>query len=715
MTDPADRREVTAGRAWPLGVTADESGVNVAVWAPEATEVKLCLFTAGWPDESDNGTGGLESVTADAEEQIPLPYRDGEIWHAHVAGVPVGMRYGLRVDGPDRPGEGMRFNAHKLLIDPYARMLDRPVRWDPLMSGVEPGPDGDPVMDVRDSAPVVPKGVVVGAAAAPDPAANRPHHALADLVIYETHLKGISATHPDVPEEIRGTYSGMAHPAIIGHLTSLGVNAVELLPVQAFLDDRHLVERGLTNYWGYQPIAWFAPEPRYACRLRDAESELRSLIHTLHEAGIEVIVDVVCNHNGEGDEHGPTLSLRGLHNTGYFRLLDDGHHHVNVTGTGNTLRVEHPMVLRLVLDSLRHWVQHYGVDGFRFDLATTVGRTAHGFDPTGAFFQAVRQDPVLAGVKLIAEPWDLGLGGYQLGHFPHPWSEWNDRFRDAVRRAWRGDPLGQVGLPSALLGSASLFDRSHRDATASINFVSAHDGFTLADVVSYARKHNEANLEDNGDGHDDNHSDNFGVEGPSDDEQVRSGRARRVRGMLTTLFVSQGVPMLLAGDEIGNSQNGSNNAYAQDNDIGWIDWSSRDAELLDFVRRLIDVRGRLPVLRQRTFRHGHERGDGRRDVVWRRADGEVPTPEDWHDPDLRLIAAELRGAAGDPDGEAISDVVFVVLNAGDDADVPLPDLGAGRWRIEIDSARPNDRGLASDSYPVLAQSAVVMSTAAGPS
>ncbi|MBK0418474.1 glycogen debranching protein GlgX [Leucobacter sp. CSA1] len=687
-------RDTAAGRPWPLGVTADERGINVAVWAPEASRVMLCLFDADG-----------------AEERIVLPHRDGDVRHAHISGVAPGTRYGLRAEGPNRPADGLRFNPAKLLVDPYARALDGPLRWDPLMSGYASGPD-DLVVDHRDSAPVVPKGIVAGAASGPDPAANRPGHALADLVVYEAHVKGISAAHPDVPEEIRGTYAGMADPAIVGHLSALGVNAVELLPVQAFLDDEYVVGKGLTNYWGYQPISWFAAEPRYAGPGRDADAELRRLVHTLHEAGIEVIVDVVYNHTGEGDERGPTLSLRGLHNTGYYRLLDEGRHYVDDTGTGNTLAVERPMVLRLVLDSLRHWVQHFGVDGFRFDLATAVGRTERGFEAAGAFFQAVRQDPVLAGVKLIAEPWDLGPGGYQLGHFPHPWSEWNDWFRDGVRRVWRGDPLGQVGLASALLGSAGRFDHSGRGTTASVNFVTAHDGFTLADVVSYAEKHNEANLEGNRDGHDDNHSDNFGVEGPSDDEQIVSARARRVRGMLATLLVSQGVPMLLAGDEIGNSQGGNNNVYAQDNETGWIDWSSPDAELLGFVRRLIDVRRRFPVLRQRAFLHGGVREDGHRDVVWRRADGEEPTPDDWHDPEFRTIAAELRGAAGDPIGEMQDDVVLVVLNVGGDVEIRLPEPGDGRsWRVEADSARPDAEGPASDAYPALAQSVVVMSAA----
>ncbi|MGK0741464.1 glycogen debranching protein GlgX [Leucobacter sp. Z1108] len=700
-------RAVTAGRPWPLGVTPDSGGVNVAVWAPEATLLEFCLFDAN-----------------DVEERIALPARDGGIWHAHITGVGIGARYGLRADGPYLPAEGLRFNPNKHLIDPYARALDGTLHWDPLLSGYDAADGSDLTFDARDSAPVVPKCVVTdahpGRSTAPDPASNRPHHALPDLVMYEAHVKGISAAHPGVPEHLRGTYAGMAHPAIIDHLVALGVNAVELMPVQAFFDDQFVVERGLKNYWGYQPIAWFAPEPRYAHR--DAEAELRHLIYTLHEAGIEVIIDVVFNHTGEGDELGPTLSYRGLHNRGYYRLLDQGRHYVNDTGTGNTLAVDQPMVLRLVLDGLRHWAQHYGVDGFRFDLAATLGRTAHGFDSAGAFFQSVQQDPVLSTVRLIAEPWDLGPGGFQLGHFPLPWAEWNSHFRDGVRRAWKGDPLGQVNLGSILLGSAVLFDHSGRDTTASVNFITAHDGFTLADLVSYSEKRNEANLEENRDGHDANHSDNLGFEGPSDDHTVVSARARRVRGMLATLLLSQGVPMLLAGDEIGNSQGGNNNAYPQDNELGWVDWTSPDTELLDLVRSLTEVRRRLPVLRQRRFLHGALRQDGHQDVVWRLANGSEPGPEDWNDPQCRLMAAELRGAAGDVHGEALTDAVFMIVNVGGASEVRLPPADAGlSWHLEIDSARPwatsTETGAAtntaSGSYPTLAQSVVLFSTVPG--
>ncbi|GAB3191097.1 glycogen debranching protein GlgX [Nesterenkonia suensis] len=670
MTD-----RISPGRPWPLGVTLSSDGANVAVWAPEATHVWLCLFDG------------------EQEERILLPYDDGGVRHAHICGVTEGTRYGLRAEGPHVPAQGLSFDGRKLLIDPYARALDAPVRWHPHMSsGAE-----------EDSASVMPKGIVladvggadVGGADAdgPDPAANRPRHDVADLVIYEAHLKGLTATHPEVPEELRGTYPGFAHPAIIDHLTSLGVTAVELLPVQAFLDDEYLVERGLTNYWGYQPIAWHAPEPRYA--LRDADAEMRSLVHTLHEAGIAVFLDVVYNHTGEGGDGGPTLSLRGLGTSAYYRLHEGAH--INDTGTGNTVATEHPMVLRLVLDSMRHWVTRYGIDGFRFDLATAVARTPHGFDPAGTFFQAVRQDPVLAEVMVIAEPWDLGPAGYQRGGYPHPWSEWNDGFRDDVRRAWRGDQDAVRALGARLLGSADTFDHSRRTPTASINFLTAHDGFTLADVVSYTERHNEANLEDGRDGHSENHSDNFGVEGPTDDPVVRAARSRRMRAMLATLLVSQGVPMLLAGDEIGNSQGGNNNAYAQDNEIGWVDWTSPETGLLDVVRRLVEVRRRLPVLRQRTFLHGGQRSSGDPDVVWLRADGQPATEEDWQDPQLRTLVAVLAGAADDPIGETLVGSVAVILNLGEQVEVQLP--GDRPWHLEFDSGGETEQAAASEEEP----------------
>lgn len=690
--DSADRADrVTPGLPWPLGVTLDEYGANVAVWAPEASAVMFCLFDS-----------------EDAEQRIELPYREGGVWFAHIAGITAGCRYGLRADGPHEPDHGHRFNPNKLLLDPYVRAVEAPLRWDPLMSSYARTPGDDHSLDDRDSAPVVPKGIITGAAAGPDPTSNRPGHKLEDLVIYEAHLKGLTAAHPEVPEELRGTYSGAAHPAIIEHLQKLGVTAVEFLPLQTFLDDEFLVNQDKRNYWGYQPIVWCAPEPRYA--IADAEAEIRELVHTLHEAGIEVILDVVYNHTGEGNEYGPTLSLQGLHNTGYYRLLDGGRHYVDDSGTGNTLAVDQPMTLRLVLDSLRHWVTNFGIDGFRFDLATALGRTHQGFDPTAAFFQAVQQDPVLSQVKLIAEPWDIGPGGYQLGHFPHPWSEWNDRFRDGVRKAWRGDPEGKTDLGSRLLGSAGNFDHSARVATASVNFLTAHDGFTLADVVSYSQKHNEANGEGGQDGHNDNNTDNLGAEGPTDDVEILTARTRRVRGMLATLFVSQGVPMMLAGDELGNSQQGNNNAYSQDGPIGWVDWENQDTELTELVSRLTAMRSRLPVLRQRAFLHGEQRRDGHQDVSWYRKNGQPLTYEDWHDPEYGTIAVQLRGAAGDPTGEQVEDAAFVVVNLGEQTEVVLPDLEPGlKWSLEIDTADLDAHGAVGTECSVSAQSVLVFS------
>ncbi|MGP9725179.1 glycogen debranching protein GlgX [Corynebacterium sp. AOP40-9SA-29] len=705
------------GLSRPLGVTPDGDGVNVAVWAPDAQLVEFCVFE-------------------DAHEtRYPLRHRDGGVLHAHVPGIQPGARYGLRAHGPWDLSAGHRFNPAKLLLDPYARALEGPVRWAPEMSGTVFGEDGSQRPDERDSAAVVPKCIVTATAtgpetgpeAGPDPAANRPVVSPSDLVIYETNLRGLTAAHPEVPQELRGTYAGMASPAVVDHLTRLGVTAVELLPLQGFFDDRHLVEKGLSNYWGYQPLTWFAPEPRYAVDQSGtgARAELRHLVHTLHEAGIAVIVDVVYNHSGEGDEHGPTLGLRGLHNAGYYRLQDapgspddpgdsSDRAYVNDTGTGNTLAVERPMVLALVMDSLRYWATEFGVDGFRFDLAASVGRTPGGFSPEAAFFQAVNQDPVLSRLTVIAEPWDLGPGGYLLGGFPHPWSEWNDRFRDTVRHSWRASSLDNAETGSRLLGSAGQFEHGHRAATSSVNFITAHDGFTLADVVSYDAKHNEANGEDGRDGHDDNISDNLGVEGPTSDPAILEARYRRARGMLAMLFVSQGTPMMLAGDEIGNSQGGNNNAYAQDNPTGWVDWSDPDTGLLDLTRRLISLRRRLPVLRQTAFRHGRQRRDGARDVVWHRADGSEPDAGDWHDPEFRTVCAELRGTAGDPVGESLTGVVFIVLNPGEATGIVLPD---GIWRLEVDTSLPDGGGSGtsarsatwSGEYDVAAQSVVVFS------
>lgn len=739
--------EVSPGFPGPLGVTAvtaepprDEhpadarTSVNVAVWAPAATAVDFCIF------ECAEGPDGPDITGPYAETRVRLPYRAGGIHYARITGPGPGTRYGLRVHGEWNPDKGLYLNPDKLIIDPYARIIEAPVHWHPLMSGFYDDGNGP---DRRDSAPVVPKCVVAdppggadspgaaGTGAAGTGAASppRPRHDDTELVIYETHLKGISASHPGVPADIRGTYAGMGHPVIIDHLVALGVTAVELLPLQTFIDDRFLVNREQTNYWGYQPVGWFAAEPRYATdgTGATADRELRELVDTLHAAGIEVIVDVVYNHSGESDELGPTLALRGLDNNGYY-LMADGEF-VDVTGTGNSLATGHPQALRLVTDSLRHWVTHFGVDGFRFDLGATVGRVvtatsgpAGEFSPTAPFFQTLAQDPVLSRVRLIAEPWDLGPDGYRLGDFPWPWAEWNDRFRDGVRRLWRGESPATTDFGSLMLGSASRFDgadagdgtdlaadrpdslATDRPPTASVNFLTAHDGFTLADVVSYVDRHNEANGENNADGHGENFSDNLGVEGPTDDPVVVEARARRVRGMLATLLLAQGTPMLLAGDEMGNSQGGNNNAYVQDNPTGWVDWAGtdtggKDADLLAFTRELIALRRRLPVLRQSAFRHGQVRADGRRDVEWFRADGEPMTDDDWHASDGRPVGVVLRGPAGDVDGEALSGAVAVVVTTGGDAEVTLPSPGGGDdgggdgdsgdvWTLELDTARP---------------------------
>ncbi len=483
---------------------------------------------------------------------------------------------------------------------------------------------------------------------------------------------------------LRGSYLGLASDPVLEHLNRLGVTAVELLPVQAFVDDRFLIQKGLRNYWGYQTIGFFAPEPRYMAR--GEIWEFQTMVRRFHAAGIEVILDVVYNHTGEGDELGPTLAFRGFDNRSYYRLREGGRYYINDTGTGNTLNLTQPMVLRMVMDSLRYWVEEMHVDGFRFDLASVLGREAHGFDPNGGFFDAIRQDPVLSRVKLIAEPWDIGPGGYQLGAYPHPFLEWNDRFRDGVRRFWRGDAGLAPDLAKRILGSSERFDHAGRAATSSVNFITAHDGFTLQDLVSYTMKHNLANGEDNRDGHSDNHSDNFGVEGASKLPTVRAARDLRRRNLLATLLLSQGTPMILAGDELGNSQQGNNNAYAQDNEIGWVDWAHEEPEFTDFVARLIALRRSRPVLRQKRFLHAKPRAcDGLPDVIWRRADGATPRPEDWHDHAFRCLCVELRGAA--EACEEGREALFIVFNAGGPQPLTLPDTAPG-WRLILDTSRP---------------------------
>ena len=670
----ANGHAVSPGQPWPMGATLTGDGVNFAVFSAHAEGIELCLFS---PD-------GRKELS-----RLPMRDRDGDIWHIHVGGLTAGCVYGYRAHGPYEPERGHRFNPHKLLLDPYARALEGRLKWSDAVMGYKVGsPKGDLSLDTRDSAFAVPKAVVV------DPSFGwgsdaPPRVPRAETVILEAHLRGLTRRHPGVENGLRGTYLGLASDQVLEHLTRLGVTTVELLPIQSFVDERFITAKGLRNYWGYNSLAFFAPEPRYMGQNGGQNGglwEVQTMVRRMHSAGIEVILDVVYNHTAEGDEWGPTLSFRGLDNASYYRLTEGGRRYANDAGTGNTLDLTQPMVLRMVMDSLRYWVEHVHVDGFRFDLATVLGREAHGFDPNGGFFDAIRQDPVLSRVKLIAEPWDIGPGGYQLGAYPHPFLEWNDRFRDGVRRYWRGDAGMTRDLAARLAGSAEKFDHSGRAATSSVNYLTSHDGFTLEDLVSYTVKRNWENGEENRDGHSENHSDNLGVEGPTDDPAVLAARALRKRNLLATLFLSQGVPMLLAGDEIGHSQGGNNNAYAQDNEVSWLDWQNADRDLTAFVARLAALRKAHPVLRQRRFLHARPRpSDGLRDVVWRRADGTEPKPQDWHDPAFRCLCVELRMAAeGNDPGDG---AIFAVFNCGPAAALTLPDTAPG-WELILDTTRP---------------------------
>lgn len=648
-----ERFAVRSGRPWPLGATFDGEGTNFAVFSAHATAVEVCLFAP---------------LTGHETARLRLPDYTDEVFHGYVPGLKPGALYGLRVHGPYEPENGHRFNPHKLLIDPYARVLTGRVRTSDVMAGYQSITGDDRSFDNRDSAHVVPKALVVETAFEPF-AHMPPRHPWSETIVYEAHARGLTMRHPGVPDELRGTYEGLAAPAVLDHLTRLGITAVELLPVQAFVDEGFLTHKGLSNYWGYSPIAYFAPEARYdrATRGFARLDRFRAMVDRFHAAGIEVILDVVYNHTGEVDQFGPTLSFRGIDNASYYRLNPQNPRwYINDTGTGNTLNVGHPRVLQLVLDSLRWWVTAMGVDGFRFDLATTLAREPAGFDADGRFLAALRQDPVLAGVKLIAEPWDVGPGGYQVGRFPPGMAEWNDKFRDTVRRFWRGDEAMAPDLATRLLGSADLYDRRGRRPWSSLNFVTAHDGFTLADLVSYASKHNEANLEGNRDGHSDNHSTNHGVEGPTSDPGIRQLRLRQMRNMLATLLFAQGTPMLTAGDEVGNGQDGNNNAYCQDNPTGWVDWQGGvgDGDLTVFVAHCIALRRAHPVLRQTRFLHSTRRpSDGMLDVEWVLPNGRAATAADWGNPGLKAFAVVLRGSTM-PHLEEDGRPVLLVVNAG---------------------------------------------------
>tara|TARA_R110002167_G_scaffold3832_9_gene18413 strand:+ start:406 stop:2505 length:2100 start_codon:yes stop_codon:yes gene_type:complete len=662
--------ELLPGTPNHLGARHDGNGTNFAVFSAHATQIDLCIFSDSGEVETD---------------RVPLPERTGHVWHGYAPGLAPGTLYGFRAHGTYAPDQGHRFNPNKLLMDPYTRELRGTWPNSDLILGYDRKSDKqDLSFDERDSASVVPKSVIS------DPELfsrieERPDCDWHDALIFAAHVKGLTQEHPSVPEAVKGTYEGLASDAMLEHLQKLGVTAVELLPVHSFIDDGFLVDRGLRNYWGYNTIGFFAPEPRYYGP--QGLLGFRNMVRKFHAHDIKVILDVVYNHTAEGDHRGPTLSYRGLDNASYYRLISgQPRYYVNDTGCGNTLNVAHPQVLRMVMDSLRFWVLQMGVDGFRFDLATTLAREDHGFDRYGGFFDALRQDPVLSDVRLIAEPWDIGPGGYRLGEFPSEFSEWNDGFRDTVRRYWRGDSHSAQELGARLLGSAGQFDKNGRRAWSSVNFVTSHDGFTLADVTRYNERHNEANGENGADGHQSNLSDNGGVEGETDDPEIRSRRSKRQRNMLATLFVSQGTPMLLAGDEIGNSQQGNNNAYCQDNPIGWVNWQNTDEELLEFVHQLSQFRRDHKSLRQSRFLHGAERAaDGHPDVEWTDFRG---GPMQWRDPGLSRFCLTLRCSAEAAPGESDGDVVFLIFNRDEEtAEVKLPDTLQGQhWVCAFDTA-----------------------------
>ena len=672
-----------------LGAHADATGVHFAVHSAHAEQIELCLFSED----------GVET------DRLALAGRTGDTWHMHVPGLGAGALYGLRAHGPYAPNEGHRYNPNKLLLDPYARALSGRFGDPELLCGYRAETGDDLTFDSRDSAPAMPRCVVTGNDF--DWAGDHPPGTpWEQSVIYEAHPRGLTMLMDKVPAVERGLFSGLASDPVIAHLTDLGITAIELLPVHAFLDDAFLRARGLVNYWGYNTAAFFAPEPRYLGP--GGADDFRRMVRRFHAAGIEVLLDVVYNHTAEGNELGPTLSFRGLDNASYYMLHPDHpRFYINDTGCGNTLATWQPAVTRMIVDSLRYWVEEMHVDGFRFDLATVLGRTPAGFEPHGAFFTALLNDPELSQVKLIAEPWDIGPGGYRLGGFPKPFAEWNDQFRDGVRRFWRQDAGQTQGLAARLLGSADRFDHSDRQPWASVNLVTAHDGFTLTDLVTYARKQNEANGEDNRDGHDHNFSSNAGHEGPVEDPEIHALRDRRRRNLMATLMLSQGVPMLLAGDELGNSQQGNNNAYCQDNPTGWIDWSGSDGASHRFVRRLLALRKQHAVLRQGQFLHGMARKqDGLPDVEWFGPDG---NPPDWANHHLAFIALLLRGSAKAPDGGTCSEEALIIFNRGAEVSFSMPP-GAG-WRRVLDTAQVDgcseDEARIGEDEPIAAETVVL--------
>ena len=674
----SQRRRIWPGSPYPLGATWDGHGVNFALFSAHAEKVELCLF-----DHRGRET-----------ERIALPEYTDEVWHGYLPDARPGLLYGYRVHGPYDPLHGHRFNPHKLLIDPYAKALSGAILWSDTHFGFKLGsPKQDLAMDKRDNARFQAKCRVVDTAFTWG-GDRRPNVAWNDTIIYEMHVRGFTMRHPEVAPQYRGTFLGLAQPGVIDHLVKLGITSVELLPVQAYVDERHLTEKGLRNYWGYNPIAYFAPDTRYYGA--NPHGDFKTMVQRLHEAGIEVILDVVYNHTAEGNQLGPTLSFKGIDNASYYRLVPGSERwYENYSGCGNTLKLSHPRVLQMVTDSLRYWVEDMHVDGFRFDLAASLAREKSGFDGGSGFLDAVRQDPVLSRTKLIAEPWDIGGDGYRLGGFPPGWSEWNGHYRDTVRRFWRGDG-GLIGdLASRLTGSSDMFGWGGRRPWASLNFVTCHDGFTLADLVSYNNKHNDANGEHNRDGTDANYSWNCGQEGPTQNKRIHTLRRQQMRNMLATLLLSQGVPMLLAGDEFARSQGGNNNAYCQDNEVGWIDWNNIDDDTLAFVRALIKLRREHPVFRRPHFFEGRRMpGSLLKDITWVTPEGREMTHSDWTLPYARSLGFIVSGQSCMVDSrtgrEEADDTFMVLFNAYTEIifyTLPPAQLGKS-WEVVIDTARP---------------------------
>ncbi|MHA7275201.1 glycogen debranching protein GlgX [Arthrobacter sp. HLT1-21] len=688
--------ELWPGEAYPLGATYDGTGTNFALYSEIADKVELCLL-------DDDGV----------EERVELHEVDGYVWHGYLPHIVPGQKYGYRVHGPNAPEEGHRCNPNKLLLDPYAKAVHGQMDWDPALFGYNFGDENS--INNDDSAPHMMLGVVVNPFFDWD-GDRKPRIPYHQSVIYEAHVKGLTQLHPEVPEDQRGTYAGVAHPAVISHLQKLGITAIELMPVHQFVNDSTLQEKGLTNYWGYNTIGFFAPHNTYGSAGDTGEQvqEFKAMVRELHLAGIEVILDVVYNHTAEGNHMGPTLSMRGIDNSAYYRLVeDDKKYYMDYTGTGNSLNVGNPHSLQLLMDSLRYWVTEMHVDGFRFDLASTLAREFYDVDRLSAFFELVQQDPVVSQVKLIAEPWDVGPGGYQVGNFPPQWTEWNGKYRDTVRDFWRGEPSTLGEFASRLTGSADLYEQSARRPVASINFVTAHDGFTIRDLVSYNEKHNDANGEDNNDGETHNRSWNCGEEGPTEDPEVNTLRVRQQRNFIATLLLSQGVPMLLHGDEVGRTQQGNNNTYAQDSELSWIHWDQVDQPLLEFTAAVNRLRSEHPTFRRRRFFDGRpvRRGEGEAlpDIVWLGTDGTVMAPEDWDTGFGRSIGVFLNGqgiSGRDARGQRITDQNFLLLfNASDEpVDFTLPQQEyAPAWDEVIDTA-----GKFADSDAIPAEAAITL-------